>query len=68
MKDINSKYLTRENYASYSINKADQIDSLMMWKNTQVERLDSMVMKMNAGLRNSPTAPRWPLTSFAPVS
>ena len=50
MKDINSKYLTRENYASYSINKADQIDSLMMWKNNQVARLDSMVMKMNAGL------------------
>ena len=50
MKDINSKYLTRENYASYSINKADQIDSLMMWKNNQVARLDSMVMRMNAGL------------------
>lgn len=50
MRDINSKYLTQKNYASFRIERADQIDSLLVWKNNQVARLDSMVMKMNDGL------------------
>lgn len=50
MKEIDRKYLNQENYASCLIDRADQIDSLLIWKNRQVARLDSIVMKMNDGL------------------
>lgn len=50
MRDIDRKYLNQENYASFRIDNASRIDSLLIWKNNQVARLDSMVVKMNEGL------------------
>lgn len=48
--EINRKYLTHENYSSFTFRNASQIDSLMMWRNEQIARMDSMVIKMNEGL------------------
>lgn len=50
MIDINRNYLTHDNYATYRIDRASQIDSILMWKDNQVARMDSIVIKMNAGL------------------
>lgn len=38
------------NYSSYDIKDAKQIDSLMAWRNVQIGRMDSMVAKINRGL------------------
>ncbi|WP_158249602.1 thioredoxin-like domain-containing protein [Prevotella sp. MGM1] len=38
------------NYSSYDIKDAKQIDSLMTWRNVQIGRMDSMVAKINRGL------------------
>ena len=48
--EIDRKYLNRANYSSFEFRNASQIDSLMMWRNKQIARMDSMVIKMNEGL------------------
>lgn len=48
MKKVNRKYLGTPSY--YRIQNASQIDSLMMWRDEQLARMDSMVVKMNEGL------------------
>ena len=50
MQKISPKYLNRDLYSSFQVNTEDQIDSLMTWRDQQVARLDSMVVKMNEGL------------------
>lgn len=50
MQKISPKYLSRDLYSSCDITTEDQIDSLMTWRDQQVARLDSMVVKMNEGL------------------
>lgn len=45
---VNKAYCN--NYSSYYIKDIKQIDSSMAWRNRQIERMDSMVLKINRGL------------------
>ena len=50
MEEVDKKYTKFDQSSTFRLENVNQMDSLMEWRNQQLARLDSMVIKMNAGL------------------
>ena len=50
VEEVDKKYTKFDQSSTFRLENVNQMDSLMEWRNQQLARLDSMVIKMNAGL------------------
>ena len=50
VEEVDKKYTKFDQSSTFILKNVNQMDSLMEWRNQQLARLDSMVIKMNAGL------------------